>query len=195
MKNGILSRLTALLLMALAFACPSLASATAVTTPLFDFTDYVYSRNTYNTVTNPLSSTSTDISVAAKRTNASRNSVAGITYTSLANGVFNFDYSVATTSVSAVNYTLDFVVNGVSTALTGSSGTYSYNLANGDTFGWLLTYARGTTNSTATLNITNFTTAVAAPEIDGAKLPLALMLMALLFIVGRAHMQRKGMIA
>lgn len=193
MKNGIFARLAALLFLALAVAFPSLASA--ATTPLFDFTDYTYTRNTYNNKTAPVSSTDSLLSVAATKTNASRSSVAGISYTSMAKGLFNFDYSVVTNSSSAVNYTLNFVVNGVSTALTGSSGTYAYNLENGDTFGWLLTYTKGTTNSTATLNITNFTKAVAAPEIDGAKLPLALLLMVLLFIAGRYRMKAKDLVA
>lgn len=193
MKNGIFARLAALLFLALAVAFPSLASA--ATTPLFDFTDYTYTRNTYNNKTAPVSSTDSLISVAATKTNASRSSVTGISYTSMAKGLFNFDYSVVTNSSSAVNYTLNFVVNGVSTALTGSSGTYAYNLENGDTFGWLLTYTKGTTNSTATLNITNFTKAVAAPEIDGAKLPLALLLMVLLFIAGRYRMKAKDLVA
>lgn len=193
MKNGIFARLAALLFLALAVAFPSLASA--ATTPLFDFTDYTYSRNTYNNKTAPVASTDTLISAAATKTNASRSSVTGVSYTALTNGLFSFDYSVVTNSTSAVNYTLNFVVNGVSTALTGSTGTYSYNLSAGDTFGWLLTYTRGSTNSTATLNITNFTTTVAAPEIDGAKLPLALLLMVLLFIAGRHRMKAKGLAA
>lgn len=193
MKNGIFARLAALLFLAFAVAFPSLASA--ATTPLFDFTDYTYTRNTYNNKTAPVSSTDSLLSVAATKTNASRSSVAGVSYTSMANGLFNFDYSVVNNSSTAVNYTLNFVVNGVSTALTGSSGTYSYNLSNGDEFGWLLTYTRGTTNSTATLNITNFTKAVAAPEIDGAKLPLALLLMVLLFIAGRHRMKAKDLVA
>ncbi|MBN9145375.1 MULTISPECIES: hypothetical protein [unclassified Novosphingobium] len=193
MKNGIFTRLAALFFLAFAVAFPSLASA--ATTPLFDFTDYTYSRNTYNNKTAPTSSTDSLISVAATKTNASKSSIAGVSYTALANGLFNFDYSVVTNSTSAVNYTLHFVVNGVSTALTSSPGTYAYNLSAGDTFGWLLTYTKGSTNSTATLKITNFTTTVAAPEIDGAKLPLALLLMVLLFIAGRYRMKAKDLAA
>lgn len=194
MHNGIFSRLIALFLAAMSLACPSLASASA-TTPLFDFTDYIYQRNTYNSLTAPKTTTATNISVAAKKTNASKSSVTGATYAALANGLFNFDYTVTHNSTSAVGFTLNFVVNGVSTPLTGSSGTYAYNLNMGDEFGWLLTYVKGSTNSTATLGITNFTTTVAAPEIDGAKLPLALLLMALLFIAGRQRMKAKDLAA
>jgi hypothetical protein len=114
---------------------------------------------------------------------AAKNKTETAVWTATKAGTFSFDWGLSgTAAAGASGY---FQINGSNTLLGSglSSGSSNFTLALGDVFGFRLVGTTLNKTNSANLQISNFVPS--APEIDGAVLPLAVLLLGLGFFASR----------
>lgn len=196
MKKGFTPGLATLLSAAFVFAMPSQASA-ATDFPVLDFGNMDVSTSngsvTPSGITGTIPATSATIAEQATKTTAKPNAHADGAFTVLRPTMLSFNWTSSTNKAptSGLGYTMTFIDNGVSTALTTATGSFAAFQANvGDVLEFNLANT-GKTNSIATASFTFTPASIRAPEIDGGKLPLAFLLLGMLFVASRRKLFSK----
>lgn len=191
MKNPTLGKMAALSLAAMTVLQPHSASALGFTG--------VYDLSTWTTKTagsgSVVKNAPNSVTLIGSNSGVERSLNTDFKRTFTENTSISYAWSYLTKDVNAAYDPAFYILNGVSTLLTNprlgaaQSGTSSIFLPAGSVFGWRVNTADNL-DGAGSLTISNFSF-VGAPEIDGGKLPLAVMLLGLLFVISRRTRQGK----
>ena len=193
MKKGFIPGLATLLSAAFVFAMPSQASATDV--PVLDFDSYDSVTSSGSISTPVVTGNTASVTLSAHKTTIHPIALAKITFTVLQDALATFNWTSSTNKAptTPLGYTLSFFENGVlanSTTTLGAGTSSPFSVTKGETLGFEIANT-GKNNSVATLVLGITPASIRAPEIDGGKLPLAFLLLGMLFVASRRKLFSK----